>query len=111
MINKIPKPASPGLPQPIVTPEPFEWAGQLRDYAVGVSEPSRQLDEAVAALDAAVKARGAQADGLYNKGRQHTAEILADFDKKIEEASEEAENGTLGVKRKSLANYTDFPIS
>ena len=111
MINKVPKPASPGLPQPIVTPEPFAWAGQLREYAVGVSEKSRQLDEAVAALDAAVKARGAQADGLYNKGRQHTAEILADFDKKIEEASVEADKLTLGVKRKSLANYTDFPIS
>ncbi len=111
MINKIPKPAGPGQPVPPLTPDPFEWAGQLCDYAEGVSEPSRQLAEAVAALDAAVAARGAQADALYKKGRQHTAEILADFDKKIGEATEDADIGTLKVKRKLLANYADFPIS
>ena len=42
---------------------------------------------------------------------QHTADILADFDKKIGEATEDADIGTLRVKRKLLANYADFPIS
>ncbi len=104
MVTKVPKAVSP------LTPEPFEWAGQLRDYAVGVSEPSRELTDAAAALDAAVAARGPQAVALYKKGRDHTAEILADFDKKIGEATEDADIGTLKVKRKLLANYTDFPI-
>ena len=111
MINKIPKPASSELPLPQLAPDPFEWAGQLRDHAVGVGEPSRQLTAAVAALDAAVTARGAQAIALYTKGRQHSAEILADFDRKIGEATEDAEIGTLKVNRKQLANYADFPIS
>ena len=111
MIDKMPKPASPGLPQPPVTPDPFEWAGQLRDYAVGVSDPSRQLNQAVAALDAAVAARGVPAVAQFKKGREHSAEILADFDKKIGDATEDADIGTLKVKRKLLANYTDFPIS
>jgi hypothetical protein len=111
MINRIPKPASPELPVPLLTPEPLEWAGQLRDYAVGVSDPSRQLTDATAALDAAVVARGAQAVALYKKGRQHAADILADFDNKIGEATEDADIGTLKVKRKLLANYADFPIN
>jgi hypothetical protein len=111
MINRIAKPARPDLPIPSVTPEPLEWAGQLREYAKGTGDPSSQLDEALAALDAAVAARGAQAIAHYKKGRQHTAEILADFDKKIGEATEDAEIGTLKVKRRLLANYADFPIS
>ena len=102
MIEKIPKPASAGLAQVVLTPDPYEWAGQLRDYAVGVSEPSRQLNESVALLDAAIAARGAPAVALYKKGRDHTAEILAEFDKKIGEATEDADILTLGVKRKSL---------
>jgi serine/threonine-protein kinase len=111
MINKVPKPVRSEGSAPLPTPDPFEWAGQLRDYAVGVSEPSRQLTEAVAALDAAVAARGTQAAALYDKGRKHSTEILADFDRKIGEASEDAEIGTLKVKRRLLANYADFPIS
>ena len=95
----------------MLTPDPFEWAGQLRDYAVGVGGPSRQLSEAVAALDAAVAARGTQAAALYAKGRQHSADILADFDRKIDEATDDADKGTLTVNRKQLANYADFPIS
>ncbi len=54
---------------------------------------------------------GPQAAALYAKGRQHSAEVLADFDKKIGEATDDAESGTLRVKRKLLANYADFPIS
>ena len=54
---------------------------------------------------------GGHAVALYKQGREHTAEILADFDKKIGEATDDAEIGTLKVKRKQLANYTDFPIS
>ena len=111
MINKIPKPASPDQASPPLTPDPYEWAGQLRDYAVGVNDPSRQLTEAVAALDAAVALHGAQAVALYGKGRQHSADILADFDKKIGDATDEADIGTLKVKRRLLPNYAEFPIS
>ena len=85
--------------------------GAIARVCGGSRRPSRQLNEAVAALDAAVAARGAPAAALYKKGRQHTAEILADFDKKIGEATEDAEIGTLKVKRKLLANYAEFPIS
>ena len=111
MINRIPKPASPELPLPPLMPDPFEWAGQLREYAAVGGDPSRQLTVAVAALDAAVAVRGTHAAALYAKGRQHSAEILADFDRKIGEATENAEIGTLKVNRKQLANYADFPIS
>ena len=110
MIAKIPQHASPGLSGP-PTPDPFEWAGQMRDYAAGVGDPSRQLNEAATALDAAVAAQGPRAVALYKKGRDHSAEVLADFDKKLAEATEDADIGTLKVKRKLLANYTDFPIN
>ena len=52
---------------------------------------------------------GAAAVALYNKGRRHSEEILADFDKKIELAVTDADKLTLGVNRKLLANYADFP--
>ena len=111
LINKIPKPAGPEQQAAPLTPDPLEWAGRLCEYAVGVSEPSRQLTEAVVALDAAVAARGAHAVASYKSGRRHSADILADFDKKIGEATDDAEIGTLKVNRKQLANYADFPIS
>ena len=94
-----------------MTPDPFEWAGRIREYAAGVGDPSRQLTEETAALDAAVAARGPEAVALYNKGRQHSKEILADFDNKIAAATEEADKGTLIVKRRLLANYADFPLA
>jgi len=111
MVEKTAKYTSPGSFGPPLTPELFEWAGQLRDYAAGVGEPSRQLSEAAAALDAAVAARGARAAALYKKGRDHTAEVLADFHGKIGEATDEAEKGRLTINRKQLSNYSDFPIS
>jgi len=111
MVEKIAKTTSPGPSGPPLTPEPFEWAGQLRDYAAGVGEPSRQLNEATAALDAAVAARGPQAVARYKKGREHTAEVLADFDKRIADSADEADISALKIKRKLLANYTDFPVN
>ena len=53
----------------------------------------------------------AQAVALYGKGRQHSADILADFDKKIGDGTDEADIGTLKVKRRLLPNYAEFPIS
>ena len=38
MINKIPKPAGAAAAQPPLAPDPFEWAGQLREYAEGVGD-------------------------------------------------------------------------
>jgi eukaryotic-like serine/threonine-protein kinase len=111
MIKKIPKPVSPGLPEIMPKPDPFEWAGQMASYASGVSEPSRQLADAISALDAAVATRGAEAAALYAKGRKHSEEILADFDRKIADATDEATVGTLKTERKQLPSYTDFPIS
>ena len=111
MINAIPKPARPNEPLPSQTPEPFSWAGQLRDYAAAVGDPSQQLTEQVAALDAAVAARGPAAKAIYEKGRQHSVAILADFDRKTANATEEADIDALKVKRKLLGNYTNFPIS
>ncbi len=111
MINKIPKPSAPGQHVPPLQPDPFEWAGQLREHAKGVAESSALLDEAIAALDAAVAAQGAPAVALYEKGRKRAADILADFDKKIGEAATDEDILTLKMKRKALANYTEFPIS
>jgi serine/threonine-protein kinase len=111
MIDKIPKPTGPDQSPARLTPEPFQWAGQLRDYAWGVSDASPQLTEELAVLDAAVDAHGAAAVALYNKGRQHSQVVLANFDKKIAAASEVADRLTLETNRKQLANYADFPIS
>ncbi len=107
LINKIPKTARSSA----LVPDPYEWAGQLRDYAAGQGRSSLPLKEAVSALDAAVAARGPQAAALYAKGRQRSAGILDDFDKKIEQSTDDAEKGTLATNRKQLANYSDFPIN
>ena len=115
MIEKVPKPASPGQSAGPLAPDPFEWAGRLREYAWGVADPppasSPQLAEEFGALDSAVAARGPAAVALYNQGRRHSHDILADFDSKIAAATEEADRLTLGVKRKQLANYAEFPLS
>jgi serine/threonine-protein kinase len=107
LINKIPKTARSSA----LVPDPYEWAGQLRDFAAGQGRSSLLLNDAVSALDAAVAARGPQAAALYAKGRQHSAGILDDFDKKIEQSADDAEKGTLAINRKQLANYADFPIN
>ena len=110
MISKIPKPAGPVRPR-AVRPNPSNGRGNSAIMPREVGDPSRQLTEEIAALDAAVAARGPQAVALYDKGRQLSAGILADFDKKIEQSTEDAEKGTLTVNRKLLANYSDFPLN
>jgi hypothetical protein len=89
----------------------FQWAGQMREHAIGVADPSRQLTDAASALDAAVAAHGAQAVELYGKGRQATASVLADFDRQMAEATDEALSTKLKYDRKQLSKYVDFPLN
>ena len=108
MIAKIPSP-----PPPDMAGEAnylFSWAGQLRDHAAGVSEPSRQLGEALAALDAAVAAHGKTAVSLYEQGRKVSKDIVNDFEAKIANSSDETEISKIKIDRKQLFRYADFPL-
>ena len=111
LVNKIPKPSGPEASNSPEAKFLFRWAGQLREHAAGVSESSRLLDAALAALDTAVVAHGQQAADLYAKGRQTSAAVLADYDKRAAETSDEAETKKIEIDRRQLFRYADFPLN
>jgi hypothetical protein len=75
-----------------------------------VGDPSRQLSESIAALDAAIAAHGQQASELYAQGQRATAAVLADFDARMAEAKDETVVSKLKVDRKQVTKYADFPL-
>ena len=86
----------------------FHWAGQLREHAAGVGDPSRQLSEALPPLDRAVAARCRAAE-LYAKGREASAAILADFDKQMAESNDDTEKSKLRIDRKHFPSMPTSP--
>ena len=110
MINKIPRPAETAQPYSYEAIFLFPWTGRLREYAAGVGEPSRQLSDSLAALDAAVAVQSPEVSKLYAEGRQATAAVLADFDARMADSKDETEVSKLKVDRKQLSKYADFPL-
>jgi serine/threonine-protein kinase len=109
MIGRIPKtPRSNGAEAKFL----ITWAGQMREFAsVAVQDPPRLLVDAIAGLDAAVAAHGPEALELYQKGRQKSEGIAADFDRRIAAESDEATQKKLAVDRRQMSQYLDFPIT
>jgi eukaryotic-like serine/threonine-protein kinase len=110
MVGKIPDPHAPDGSYAAEAKYLFRWAGQMREHAAGVGEASRQLSEALAALDAAVAAHGPAAKELYEQGRKASLAVLADFDARMAESKNETEISKLKVDRKQLSKYADFPL-
>lgn len=110
MIGKISKPQPGETSYSKEAEYLIAWAGRLREFAAGVNEPSRPLNEALAALDAAVTVHGQRAGQLYNQGRRASKAVLADFDARIAAAKDDTESQRIQIDRKQLPHYADFPL-
>ena len=62
----------------------------------------------IAALDAAVNTRGPEVRALFDQGRSHVRAIIADFQKKIEAASEPSDVNRLKLERAQVRNYVTY---
>ena len=85
------------------------FAGRLRDFATGAADLSRRLSKpAVAKLDALVKQINPEAEKFYQQGRNEVAVGIANFDKRIKNATSSAKVKILQLNRKRIARYTSF---
>ncbi len=110
MVRKIPRPSGGETAYSGEAKYLFGWSGKLRELAAGVGEPSRPLNEALAALDAAVSAHGPLAVQIYGQGRQATKAVLGDFDVRVAESKDDVEIKRIEIDRRQLSHYADFPL-
>jgi hypothetical protein len=85
-------------------------AGRLREFSAGVEHQGDRRPPAavIAALDAAVNTRGPEVRALFDQGRSHVRAIIADFQKKIEAASEPSDVNRLKLERAQVRNYVTY---
>jgi hypothetical protein len=85
-------------------------AGRLREFSAGVEHQGDRRPPAaiIAALDAAVNARGPEVKALFEQGRSHVRTIIAEFQKKIEAASEPSDQNRLKLERAQVRNYVTY---
>ncbi len=89
----------------------YTWSGQLRDFAAAAAVENRRASaKSLSALDAAVAAQGPEAKKRYEQGCEKTRQTLADFDRKIAAAVEEADKARLKIERRQLSHYAEFPF-
>lgn len=89
----------------------FFWAGQLREFAVSAAQEGRRAPESSGArLDAAVARQGMEAQRYYEQGRAQSRTVMADFDKQVTGASDDAVAARVRVQRRLLAKYAVFPF-
>jgi serine/threonine protein kinase len=111
MLAKLPKKDDAEAIDPEYAKEVFAWCGQLREFAAEAPTDTRRAPaKSLAAIDAAIAARGPDAKADYERGRAKTREVLGDYDRKIESAKGDAERGLLKVERRQLSHYVDFPF-
>ena len=110
MVKRIPGPKIDGELYPEASLRLFTWAGQLREFATQAAQEGRRATESASQpLDAAVAARGPEAQRAYEEGRAKTRQKIADFDKKITGAVEVVA-AKHRVERRQLGNYAPFPF-
>ena len=87
----------------------FPWIGRLRELsALALPADRKPPAAAIAALDAAVTARGAKASELFEQGRGAAREVLADFDRRIAAATEASNINQLKFERWQLRHHASF---
>jgi serine/threonine-protein kinase len=111
LVSQVPKPAKAEEELPEEMRRLLAWAGQAREYlASGVEEPHRLSAELLAPIDAAVAAMGSSALQSYQEGRARTKAKLAEFDRRIAAATDEAAAMKLKIDRRRLTEYIQFPF-
>ena len=111
LVSKTPKPKQPGEPLSEQAREMFYWVGQLREFAaVAVPQNYRPNAQALAALDKALEAHGPSATAAYGEGRQKTASIAQDYDRRISSSTVPADTAKFRIERRRLVNYAEFPF-
>ncbi|MCE9544347.1 MAG: serine/threonine protein kinase [Planctomycetia bacterium] len=89
----------------------LDWAGRLREFAdTAVAAEQRPPDATLGKLDQAVGAAGEAAGAIFRRGRQSVTSVVADFEKKIAQAPDEADRLKLNLDRRRLSHYADFPL-
>jgi len=110
LISKIPRPKPPASSYSQAELQLFQWTGQVREAVLEATEEGRRPSaQSFAALDAAVAAHGAEAQKLYEQGREASRAVAADFKKKIPAAETQAEAVSLTIQSQTVARYVDFP--
>ncbi len=110
LVAKIPKPKKPGDPCPPQLQQLFSWIGQLREFAATAEEPTyRPPAELLANLDAAVTDHGSDADRFYQQGRDHSRDIVIDYENKLANSQARDDISRLKVDRRQLVHYAAFP--
>ena len=115
LVSNIPKPRSTTGQYPEYVRKLFIWTGRLRQFAEIVDERSPRLPpRSLAELDAAVKAHGSTAQGLYDQGRQESRDRKEQIEKEAEDARKAGNLATatqrLTVARYLLHSYLVFPF-
>jgi serine/threonine-protein kinase len=111
LVNKLPKPDKPGEPCSPQAQQILTWAGQLREYAASAEQETHRPGlEPLAALDAAVADRGAEAKSFYQAGRDHSAAIVDKYDKQLTGSEDSAVAARVKVERRQLVHYAAFPF-
>jgi serine/threonine-protein kinase len=85
-------------------------AGRLREFSAAVDHQADRRPPAavIAALDAAVNSRGAEVKSLFDQGRSHVRTIIAEFQRKIDAASEPSDINRLKLERTQVRNYVTY---
>jgi hypothetical protein len=87
-------------------------AGRLREFAGGIEHaPDRRVPAAaVNALDAAVRARGPEVVALFEQGRNAARSVIADFNRKMEAATDSSEQLRIKYDRQQLRHYVTYSL-
>jgi eukaryotic-like serine/threonine-protein kinase len=88
----------------------LSWVGRLREFAAAGAAPERRPPPAaIDALDAAVVARGADVQKLYQQGRDAARVVVANFDRQVAAADADGQL-KLRFDRVKLSHYASFSL-
>jgi hypothetical protein len=109
LVGRIPVPQRPNDSYSTQAQQVFRWVGRLREFAAAAVPENFRLPESILnRLDAAVAAHPTQAAALYQQGREHARNIIADIDNRIE-TGDAAEQSRARIERRQLTRYVSFP--
>jgi hypothetical protein len=86
-----------------------EWVGRLRAFAAAEDPriPPTELEK----IDQAVERTSEPVRAAYQAGRNHTASVIADFQRQMDAAVDEADRLKISnIERRRLGKYASFPF-